>query len=66
MVGICLRCVGGISRTMLVQCGHVPDIMQISNFVPDVYRTYKMGPGCVGDKAGTCLERLVGVPFILI
>ena len=36
--------------------------MQISIFVPDVYRTYTMCPGCVGDRAGTCLERLVSVP----
>ena len=42
--------------------GHVPDIMQITISVPDVYRTYSMCPGCVRDKAWTCLERLVSVP----
>ena len=39
--------------------------MKIGIFVPDVYRTYKIRLGCVGDNAGTCLERLVGVSFIV-
>ena len=47
---------------MLGQCGHVLGIMQISILVPNVARTYKMRPGCVGDNAGTCLDHLVAVP----